>query len=510
MKGSKKILSLGLAVAMAFSVGASAFAASAAENEPVYTPTYNDRVTEEKVEELITMADGALDSMVWANYGGTVVNAIYGVLPQLGSFAADFGTVAFYQSLDAELFADLTPAEGETEVTAESMAAYLETHTASVATAQDLYDTIENLLKNVLPAFLKAELPTEDILGFNMDGATVLYMVYTMLSGYTVFPGISDLLTALGLDPERKLLGDIVNNELVDEDTGAGKEDLSQAVNSLTNSVMDVVKLLLPNTVDKVLTLVKNYANNQEKVLAAVNQITNSESGLPAALDLVGGLLSDVDLSGVQDVIAKINSYIAQNMVGEEEPVLNIDGLVNQLLTDNGIGSIVAGVADGEESTAMLKLSSINDLIASIADEGVESSADVLMVAYNYLYDNIFGNDQNYTTIKYALPLIANFLPDLGLDEATVQMITEMIPTITGLLDQLKAAGPLGTMDTLMVMLGILEDPNAVTPTDPTQPSDGGNTTDTENPATGDAALGAVVMMGTAAAAAVVLLRRKK
>lgn len=523
MKKSKKILSLGLATAMAFSVGASAFAASAAENEPAYTPTYNDRVTEEKVGELITMADGAIEDLVWASYGQTILESLLGVFPSLGG---DFATAAFYQQIDAELFADLAD-----PVTAESLTAYLAEHPITAASSEEVLANLEKILPAAIEGLMYIEISD------GLPLANLIGMVAALLAD--AVSGIDEVAAVLGADVGEKALFNI----LVEIGNGSQGENadavIEQGAQDLTNYVMGIVRLLAPNTVDKLLTLLNTYSDNQAAVLTAVNHLVSGlESGLTDASGLLGMFAPDLvpTINQILGVVTWLNAQIAAHtvttdvqavdaegnpVVDEEgnpvyEQVLDLDSALSEVL--NGATGAFGGLVDipdlsavvglGEDSTAMIKLSSVNDMINSIAAEGCDSSADVLMVAYNYLYDNIFGNDQNYTTIKNALPLIANFLPNLGLDEATVQMITDMIPTITSLLDQLKAAGPLGTMDTLMVMLGILEDPNAVTPTDPTQPgTEGGDNT---NPGTGDAALGAVVMMGTAAAAAIVLLRRKK
>ena len=116
MKGSKKILSLGLAVAMAFSVGASAFAASAAEKEPAYTPTYNDRVTEEKTYELVTFLDTTIEGLI-APEAGKLLTTIYQALPGLASMITmdvedtlNVSKVDFYKDLDPA-FTDLTDAD---------------------------------------------------------------------------------------------------------------------------------------------------------------------------------------------------------------------------------------------------------------------------------------------------------------------------------------------------------------------------------------------------------------
>ena len=65
MKKGKRIVGLALALTMAFSATAAAFAVSAAEEkEPVYTPTYNDRVTEEKTQELVAFLDTTIEGLI--------------------------------------------------------------------------------------------------------------------------------------------------------------------------------------------------------------------------------------------------------------------------------------------------------------------------------------------------------------------------------------------------------------------------------------------------------------
>ncbi|HIR53733.1 MAG TPA: hypothetical protein IAB39_10140 [Candidatus Onthovicinus excrementipullorum] len=506
MKKSKKILSLGLATAMAFSIGASAFAASAAENEPAYTPTYNDRVTEEKVGELITMADGLLESAVWANYGSTVIGSLLGVFPGLGG---EFATAEFYQKIDAEVFADLTG-----EVTADSLAAYLAEHPIAAASSTEV---VANLGK-VLPAALEGlfNMTVVELMpGFGITVATLMQTLTPMCE--TLFAGIDELADILGADVGEEdittiltAMNNVLSNTSSSDEVKAAA--IKEAAEKLSAYIMGIVDLLAPNTVNQVLGLVKIYSDNQGAVMTCVNTIFSELSSVLASVaEVVAGFGVQLDLSQIQNTVTSIEETISANTVKAEDGTItgfDFDALVNQLLTDNGINTFVAVVADGAESTAMLKLSSINDLIASFADEGVSSSADVLMVAYNYVYDNLLGNESNKTALLNVLNLLPSVLPSLGLDPSLVETINGILPSIPGMIEELTANGPLGLLDTVMVMLGILEDPNAVTPTDPTQPgTEGGDNT---NPGTGDAALGAVVMMGTAAAAAIVLLRRKK
>ena len=524
MKKGKKLVSAALALTMAFSVGASAFAVSAAEaEEPAYTPTYNDRVTEEKTQELISFLDTTVDGLLWGSYGNTVVNEILGLL---ASLPGSLQTAAFWQGVDSEVFAGLTD-----PVSADSMKAYLAEHPMAASTGADVVASLEKVLPDALYEVfampgtdLVAILPPsilEDpntggmisMLAGMYDGGPLLGLALAMLAS-DALTGIDNLVEALNIEHGDSDIPTIFA-EMAHLKTQEDKSIYESYAQSATDYVMGVVKALVPNTIDKVLSVVKTYSNNQAAVLSALTETLGGLTGLVGMIDAnIGATITSInDMLKAHAVDTDVQAVDEEGTpaVDDEgnpvyEQVLDLDGLVNQLLVDNGVGAFVAVVADGEESTAMLKLSSINDLIASIADEGVSSSADVLMVAYNYLYDNIFTNDHNYTTIKNALPLIANFLPDLGLDEATVQMITDMIPTITSLLDQLKAAGPLGTMETLMTLLGVLEEPT--TPTDPTEP--GMDAGDNTNPGTGDAMFAVVAGAGVLAAGAVVVLAKKR
>lgn len=524
MKKGKKLVSAALALTMAFSVGASAFAVSAAEaEEPAYTPTYNDRVTEEKVGELITMADGLLESAVWANYGSTVIEALLGVFPGLGG---EFATAEFYQKIDAEVFADLTG-----EVTADSLTAYLAEHPIAAASSTDV---IANLEK-VLPAAVEGILNMEVTAGLPL--AQLIGMVAAILTDG--LNGIDELAGVLGADCGEKSLIDIFV-EIGNGSQGENAEAvIEQGAQDLTNYVMGIVRLLAPNTVDKLLTLVNTYSDNQAAVLTAVNHLFGGlETGLTQASGLLGMFAPDLvpTINQILSVISWLNGQIAAHTVAtdvqavdaEGNPVVDGDGnpVYEQVLDlDSALGEVLNGatgafgglvdipdlstfVSIGTEGTAMIKLSSVNDMINSIAAEGCDSSADVFMVVYQYVYANLLGNEANKTTLLNVLDLLPSLLPKLGLDQGTIDMINGILPSIPGMIDELTANGPLGLLDTVMVMLGILEDPNAGTPTDPVEPgTEGGDNT---NPGTGDAMFAVVAGAGVLAAGAVLVLAKKR
>ena len=217
MKKGKKILSVVLAGAMAFSVGATAFAA-AADEEPAYTPTYNDRVTEEKTAELISFLDTTVDGLVWGSYGNTVVNEILGLL---ASLPGSLQTAEFWKGVDAEVFAGLAD-----PVTADSMKAYLAEHPMAASTGADVVASLEKVLPAALyevfampgtdllailpPSILEGDMGSLLMaLGAAYDGGPLLGLALGLLATDAV-TGIDGLVKALGVDYGEKDLTTIV------------------------------------------------------------------------------------------------------------------------------------------------------------------------------------------------------------------------------------------------------------------------------------------------------------
>lgn len=506
MKKGKKILSLGLATVMAFSVGASAFAASAAE-EPVYKPVYNDKVTEEKIDTFITTADGLLDSMVWSNYGGTIMGALFGVFPGLGG---DFATAEFYQKIDSDLFKDLA-----SPVTADSMKAYLADHPVTVAASADIVASLEKVLPAALTPLMTMTLGDFGVEGSLAETTVAQLIALVLLFAQPVIEGVDDLVLALGIDRGEKplitLLAELTNNS-------ADPTLLAGSVNELSAYVMSIVKALMPNTVDKVLDLVKTYSTNQADVLTALDKIVTNLNTTLGALGGFGVTLPATITGAITWIQTLLADYAVEtgkqlpvldengdptvdeegNAITTPEKVLDLDSLINYFLGGvNALdGAIVIpdlsatafimtdkAVADGKDP--QIKLSSVNDLIASVADADCDSSADVLMVVFSYLQANVLDDAANYAAVKELL----GGLGDTG----------EMIGNV---LDSLKGDTTLDTVNNVLVLLGINED--AETDSVP------GGDADNDNPPTGDAAMSVAVFAAATAAAAVFMLRRKK
>ncbi|HIR52207.1 MAG TPA: hypothetical protein IAB39_02220 [Candidatus Onthovicinus excrementipullorum] len=520
MKKGKRIVSLALALTMAFSATAAAFAVSAAEEkEPVYTPTYNDRVTEEKTQELVTFLDTTIEGLI-APEAGKLLTTIYQALPGLTSMITmdvedtlNVSKVDFYKDLDPA-FTDLTDADGT--VTAEELIAYLADHPVTVKDMADLSAKLDKLVEKVVNSVMWG-------VGFALFGAPKALITQWGLVG-TMIPdllnGLDGLAAALEID-----CGDYTLFEIRTELTNNQK--YQEGVDVFVDYIQGILHALIPNTVDKVLGLVKTYADNQAEVLSAASLLVKGLGKAGDLLSRVGVDLGTIDLAAIGNwCTAAINAYtvetdvqavdaegnpIVDDTTGEPvyEKVLDLDGVINTIL--DGATGAFGGLVDipdvsetayimteGVEGVApKIALTSVNDLVASIADEGVESTADVLMVALNYVYANIFANQDNMNGLLELL--------------GTIPALSDYLPMIEGMLPTLAGTSTLDLLDTVMVLVGILpEKPSEVPPTDPTQPSGTTDTGDNTNPGTGDAMFVVVAGAGVLAAGAVIVLAKKR
>ncbi len=520
MKKGKRIVGLALALTMAFSATAAAFAVSAAEEkEPVYTPTYNDRVTEEKTQELVAFLDTTIEGLI-APEAGQLLTTIYQALPGLASMITmdvedtlNVSKVDFYKDLDPA-FADLTDSDGT--VTAEELTAYLADHPVTVKDMADLSAKLDQLVEKVVNSIMWG-------VGFALFGAPKALITQWGLVG-TMIPdllnGLDGLAAALEID-----CGDYTLYEIRPELTNNKK--YQEGVDVFVDYIQGILHALIPNTVDKVLGLVKTYADNQAEVLSAASLLVKGLGKAGDLLSRVGVDLGTIDLAAIGNwCTAAINAYtvetdvqavdaegnpIVDDTTGEPvyEKVLDLDGVINTIL--DGATGAFGGLVDipdvsetayimteGVEGVApKIALTSVNDLVASIADEGVESTADVLMVALNYVYANIFANQDNMNGLLELL--------------GTIPALSDYLPMIEGMLPTLAGTSTLDLLDTVMVLVGILpEKPSEVPPTDPTQPSGTTDTGDNTNPGTGDAMFVVVAGAGVLAAGAVIVLAKKR
>lgn len=393
MKKGTKLLSVLLAFVMVLSAFAATFAASAAD---VYKPVYSEDVTEEDVELLI----GDINTLIEKNLlTGANIEAIYKALPSLSSIlnlggsSTSSDTGAFYKAADPERFADLPDGKFVADELDEegnivkdgTLTAFFKEHPIVCNNAADfqkelnaVIDTVvvENLLQTIIFAFA---------LGGDLEAAKELCA------------GLDELCQALGVEQKKTA------NEVLGFDTFQGD------VEGTRTYLKNIVAAVLPDPTNSVLSIVRRLAADENGALlysGATKVLTSLDAVITS---LSGSLGSLIDLAAVQAKIAEINAtFAALPTVGDGETKrLDIEGTVAYLvstLTDDALTITFVDRDENPVSTrALLAIKFRHMKLDRVAN--AESTADVLKIIYDYLYDNLIADDTNNTLIKMALDM---------------------------------------------------------------------------------------------------------
>lgn len=393
MKKGTKLLSVLLAFVMVLSAFAATFAASAAD---VYKPVYSEDVTEEDVELLI----GDINTLIEKNLlTGANIEAIYKALPSLSSIlnlggsSTSSDTGAFYKAADPERFADLPDGKFVADELDEegnivkdgTLTAFFKEHPIVCNNAADfqkelnaVIDTVvvENLLQTIIFAFA---------LGGDLEAAKELCT------------GLDELCQALGVEQEKTA------SEVLGFDTFQG--DVAGTRTYLKN----IVAAVLPDPANSVLSIVRRLAADENGALlySGATKVLNSLDAVITSLS--GSLGSLIDLAAVQAKIAEINAtFAALPTVGDGETKrLDIEGVVAYLVSSLTDDALTITFVDREENPvstrALLAIKFRHMKLDRVAN--AESTADVLKIIYDYLYDNLIADDANNALIKMALDL---------------------------------------------------------------------------------------------------------
>lgn len=469
MKKSKKLLSVVLALTMAFSAVAATFAVSAA-SEATYKPQYNETVTKEDMDYLVKDLDTIVGNMALVPYGGTILDALYGVLPQLGTAIADFGTAAFYKGIDATQFANLAD-----PVTADSMAEYLKANKASVSSAADLTAKLDKVIDAVIAGVFSL---TVDIGTGPLSIEELIPTVFIIAKPVPekVLPAIDALVADLGVTVPTTL-----------------KDALTGGAAGTSAYLKAIIHAVLPNPVSGVLSIVRNYAKNGADILT---QINNLFAGVDETLTSIGGMLAGtVDVDAIKAALASVKDVI--DTLPKVDGALDLNAIVSSLLDTITLadGTALNTIVTLGGTTGKINLAEIN--LANLA--ATDSNADTLRTALHYVYENLFANKDNLAGVK---ALLADLGPSLGLDDGMLQTVNTVLDQFADMSEDEIVAG----------VADLVKDLAGRDDGQPEPPSgdDGNDGDSTDNPNTGDAAMAAIAFTGVAAAAAFVLLRKKK
>ncbi len=415
---AKKLISLLLALVMIVSCASVSFVTMAEEN---YKPAYTDKVTEEDVKALIGDVNTILEDKVLT---GDTIESIYKMLPKLKSLlmleassakASDKGL--FYKLSQPERFAELPEGqiiddvydENGKLVTEGTFTAFFKENPIVCKNAADFKAEIDIIAKTVL-----------------VDNIMQTLVVLPMFIGdYNVAPefgtGIDEVCKALGIEQEKSAAAVLGFNAFV-----TGEQYDIEAANKY---IQNITAALFPDTANSVIDMLQNVLQPENAKLLysglskVINNLDKIVTGLSSTLSGMG-----VDIASVQTAIADVKAaFSALPTTGEgADKQLDIQGVVGYFisnLTDNAVG-IKFGSNAAPSATVVLEFTEMQlDRVAN-----AQSNADAVKIVYDYLYNNLIGNNKTNSLLNVAIStgIIENAL-GITFDDATRGFITDAL-----------------------------------------------------------------------------------
>lgn len=418
MKKAKKLISIMLAFVLSITCISSAFAVSA---EETYKPVYTEKVTEEDVTAMIGDINTILDDFVLT---GSTIESIYKILPKMKSIlmidsssskASDKGI--FYKLSQPERFADFPEGqivddaydEEGSLVTEGTFTAFFNENPIICNDASDFKTEIDAIVKMVLVPNV-------------MDTLQVIPMFAGDYTAASVFgTGIDEVCEALGIQQEDSAATVFGFNMFVTGET----YDIEKA----NKYIQNITSALFPDTANAVIDMLQNVLKPENAPLfysgltKIVNNLDKIVTGLSSNLSGMG-----VDVSAIQAQIVDIKAGVAElPTLGEDEnKMFDVQGVVGYLisdLTDNAVGIKFGGNA-APSATVVLDFTEMQlDRITNAV-----SNADVVKTAYDYLYNNIVGNNKTNSLLNIAVStgIIENAL-GITFDQATKDFIFDAL-----------------------------------------------------------------------------------
>lgn len=393
MKKQSKIISIFLALTLVISCVSTAFVTFAEEN---YKPEYTEKVTEQDVEALIGDINVILNENLLT---GSTIENIYKILPKLSSLLMLEGSSTkasnhglFYKLSQPERFADLPEGkltddvfdENGKLVTPGTLTAFFDEHPILCKNSSDFQKEINTIVKTVLVPNI-------------MDTLQFLPLMSGDFETPAVFAsGIDEVCRALGIEQEKSAASLLGFNMMITGET----YDIEGANKYINN----IVAAILPDTANSVIDIFKTAlkAENAPLLYSGLSKIINNlgkmVTGLSSSLSGLG-----IDITAVQNTIVEIkDKFNALATVGDgESRQFDIQSIVGYLISDL-TGNAIAikfgpnGTANG---TVVLEFTEMQlDRIVN-----AESNADVIKIIYDYLYNNIIGNNQTNSLLNIGL-----------------------------------------------------------------------------------------------------------
>lgn len=374
-KKRTRIVSLLLAVLMAFSATTATITASAA-----YKPTYGEKATEEDfalmVDDLKTIADNMA-------FTGDTIEAIYGFMPSLsallnqgGSTSRASDTVYFYMDLNPDRFAELESygdesgkiiadvVEEDGTVTPGTFAKFFADYPITVASEEEFAAELNKAIEMIIDPNLAQTFIMVPLMGAQAQG--------TELAN-----GLDEICKALGIEQE------------VTADTALGFSTYAPSEELIEGYLKNIVNAIFPDSVNNILNMLRNVLKDDNFALLydGVSKVLNN---LAAIINVLESSLSGlgIDFTEVTKTINDINTKWSNlPTTGEGElKRIDINAAIPVILEEAGAGAVAS----------VIKFPAID--LTHVTETA--TNADLLKAVFDYVYNLI---STNRSTLEFAI-----------------------------------------------------------------------------------------------------------
>mgnify|MGYP005935999401 CR=1 FL=1 len=386
-----RMISAVLAFCMLLSGTVSAFAA-----DPTYTAEYDWKAAKEVYSTILADADQLLSD---AAFNGNTVQELWKLIPTVGAIMPGdtvipgSSTAQFYVDIDSEIFGNLPQFMGENSydtVNFEVLTAYFAENPIIVHSSLDFKQALNRFIDTLIcPGFWNIIVL---VLALGLGDIEQLKVLTT---------AIDDICSVMGVQQAETLYVALIDNPNEEDVTIIGPVKAEKTATYIKN----IVDALIPDTINNVVGMLQNIMsekNNATLYNAVKTIIDKINTMLDTLVPALGSLGMDIDLSSVQETVAKINGYIG-NMPLNEDGSIEWNGAVEYIVNDVVLPELAGMDLDiigfGDTTSAIVKLDELNPAnLASAAD-----TTDALNVILHYLYNNL---NKNKSALDFVLPLL--------------------------------------------------------------------------------------------------------
>lgn len=374
-KKTTRIVSLLLAVLMAFSATTATITASAA-----YKPTYGEKATEEDFALMVGDLKTIADNMAFT---GKTIEAIYAFMPSLSAVLNQGGqasrasdTVFFYMDQDPNRFAELesygdesgkiiADVKGEDgTVTPGTFAKFFADHPITVASEEEFAAELNKAIEILIDPNLAQTLVMIPLMGVGTQG--------TALAN-----GLDEVCKALGIEQE------------ITADTALGFSTYTPNEKLIEGYLKNIVNAVFPDSVNNILNMLRNVFKDDNFALLydGVSKILNN---LVAVLTPIESTLSQlgVDISQVTTTVNKINDTWSKLPTTGEGSLKRID-----------INAAIPVILDAAGAGAVASVITIPKIDLTHITE-TATNGDLLKSVFDYIYSLV---SNNRSTLQFAI-----------------------------------------------------------------------------------------------------------